>query len=77
MNAAPNDKMARMRERDVRNGEPVLNPTEFLSRYLRSDFPETIAQPSPRQKQMGEQEKKRVDLVKPRSGTSYDNPSAQ
>ena len=77
MNAAPNDKMARMRERDVRNGEAETNPSDFLSRYLRSDFPETNAKPSPRQKQMGEEEKKKVDLVKPRSGTSYDNPSAQ
>ena len=76
MNAAPNDKGARMREKDVRNGEAETNPSDFLARYLRSDFPETSAKPSPRQKQMGEEEKKRVDLVKPRSGTSYDNPSA-
>ena len=77
MNAHPNDKGARMREKDVRNGEPVLNPSSFLAAYLRSDFPETMSKPSARQKQQGEQEKKRVDLVKPRSGTSYDNPSAQ
>ena len=77
MQAAPYDKGARMREKDVRNGEPEMNPTDFLARYLRSDFPETVAKPSARQKQQGEQEKKRVDLVKPRSGTSYDNPSAQ
>ena len=76
MNALPTDKLARLREKDVRNGEPETNPTDLLARYLRSDFPETMAKPSPRQKQMGEQQKKEVDLVKPRSGTSYDNPSA-
>ena len=76
MNARPNDKGARMREKDVRNGEAETNPADFLARYLRSDFPETSAKPSPRQKQMVEEEKKRVDLVKPRSGTSYDNPAS-
>ena len=76
MNAPINDKGARMREKDVRNGEAETNPSDFLARYLRSDFPETSARPSPRQKQMGEEEKKRVDLVKPRSGTSYDNPAS-
>ena len=76
MNAPINDKGARMREKDVRNGEPEVNPTDFLSRYLRSDFPETSAKPSPRQKQMGEEEKKRVEF-KTRSGTSFDNPSSQ
>ena len=35
MNAHPNDKSARMREKDVRNGEPVLNPSSFLAAYLR------------------------------------------
>ena len=77
MNAAPHDKDARMREKDVRNGEPDLNPVDFLARYLKSNFSETSSHPSSRQKQMSEQEKKRVDLVKPRSGTSFDNPSAQ
>ena len=76
MNAAPNDKMARMRERDVRNGEADINPADFLARYLRSDFPETSAKPSPRQKQMGEEKKERVEF-KTRSGTSFDNPSSQ
>lgn len=72
-----NSTEARLREQDVRRGAEELNPQEFLTKYLQSNFPQTAAIASPEQKDRDvEEEHKKVDYksAKPLSGTSFDSP---
>ena len=65
-------------ERDVRKLAPENEPASFLALYLASNFPETIALPSPDQKEGLVREV--VDegnlkyMKKPLSGPQFDNP---
>tara|TARA_B100000902_G_scaffold399591_1_gene471227 strand:- start:1267 stop:1500 length:234 start_codon:yes stop_codon:yes gene_type:complete len=68
-----------LRERDVRRDAPVVSPGEFLRRYLASNFIETGAHPSSRQKEgmnlLSQEEGNSLKYMKkPRQGTTYDNP---
>lgn len=68
----------RLRENDVRNDAPDLNPDEFLNLYLASNFPQTAAFLSDEQRERGQQMQSQDDTVnymkKPPSGTSFDRP---
>lgn len=68
----------RLRENDVRNDAPDLNPDEFLKLYLASNFPQTAAFLSDEQRERGQQMQSQDDTVnymkKPPSGTSFDRP---
>lgn len=68
----------RLRENDVRNDAPDLNPDEFLKAYLASNFPQTAAFLSDEQRERGQQMQSEDDTVnymkKPPSGTSFDRP---
>jgi len=74
------DRKQQLAERDVKKEAPDTNPNDFLSRYLKSNFPQTAA--------IASQEQKDVVLPvtpdgnelkfnkKPLSGTAYDKPGA-
>jgi len=68
-----------LRERDVRRDAPVFSPGDFLRRYLASNFIETAAHASAKQKEemnplaQGESNSLKY-MKKPRQGTTYDNP---
>ncbi len=68
----------RLRDNDVRNDAPNLNPDEFLRLYLASNFPQTTAYLSDEQRNRGQQMQAQDDTVnymkKPPSGTSFDRP---
>ena len=73
-----NIREQQLRERDVRKTAPDLDPSSFLSLYLKSNFPQTAAYPSAEQKLRGVLPQEETEGVnykkKPLSGTSYDNP---
>lgn len=75
-----NARQHQLKERDVRHESPELSPEFFLRSYLRSNFPQTAAYPSPEQKVNGVFPQLNVKDVeynkKPRSGTSFDNPAS-
>lgn len=68
----------RLRENDVRNDAPDLDPDTFLDLYLASNFPQTTAYLSDEQRSRGEKVQPGGDTVnymkKPPSGTSFDRP---
>jgi hypothetical protein len=74
-----NVREQQLKEADVRRDAPDLNPSSFLSLYIRSNFPQTVSLPSKRQlmlnlaPQEGEQSVKSNKKIL--SGTSYDNPA--
>jgi hypothetical protein len=74
-----NNRQHQLLERDVRTESPDINPTFFLSSYLKSNFPQTSAHPSSEQLKYGifpQPEAKGIEYSKkPLSGTSYDNPA--
>jgi len=74
-----NSREQQLRERDVRKTAPLLDPHSFLSLYIKSDFPQTAAIASAKQKQLGILPQGETEGVnykyKPRSGTSFDNPA--
>lgn len=76
MNLTP--RQQQLRERDVRKLAPELDPNAFMSMYIESNFPQTVALPSQRQLSMGLSNIKQEDPLKlakkPLSGTKYDNP---
>jgi len=72
------NRQSQLRERDVRKLSPATNPVEFLRLYVSSNFPQTVALPSPDQK-VGNMQQNLEDntlklMKKPLSGTKYDNP---
>lgn len=73
------DRAEQLRERDIRNGAPEVNPSEFLRRYLASNFMETGAHPSKYQRENNQTQSQEAEnalkyMQKPRQGTTYDNP---
>ena len=44
-----NVREQQLKEADVRRDAPDLNPSSFLSLYIRSNFPQTVSLPSKRQ----------------------------
>jgi len=72
------DRAKQLRERDVRKDAPETNPVDFMHRYLLSNFPDTVAQPSRQQKENMVPTQEKQDslkyMKKPRQGTTYDNP---
>lgn len=73
-----NLREAQLRERDVRNFSPELDPQGFLTMYMQSNFPQTAAIPSPAQKGGLNIDNQFSDTLKsskkPPTGTKYDNP---
>lgn len=73
-----NYREQQLREQDVRKFAPDMNPSEFLRRYLVSNFPQTAAIPSREQKETvmpiySEQNDLKFKQ-KPLSGIQYDKP---
>jgi hypothetical protein len=68
-----------LKEQDVRKEAPPVNPSSFLSLYIRSNFPQTASLPSKHQLSLGIIPPGETEGVKsnkkPLSGTSYDNPA--
>lgn len=71
-------RQQQLRERDVRNFAPELDPNAFMSMYIESNFPQTVAYPSSQQLALGlvniKPENPLKSVKKPLSGTQYDNP---
>ena len=70
-------RRGQLAERDVREDAPDLNPNEFLSGYLRSNFPQTVAHPSKMQiegRVPAMQTQLKFDKPKIPSGIAYDRP---
>lgn len=66
-----------LKERDVRQGAPALNPKEFLDGYVNSNFPQTVAHPSKMQLEgrvPAMQTQLKFDKPKIPSGIAYDRP---
>ena len=74
-----NVREQQLREADVRKESPDLNPSSFLSLYIRSNFPQTASLPSKSQLMLGILPQEDNQSVKSNkkipSGTSYDNPA--
>ena len=75
-----NQSQRQLEERDVKLEAPVQNPVEFMRRYLASNFPQTAAMPSVDQKtmqvpMMSHDKGLNLEMKKPLSGTSFDNPA--
>jgi hypothetical protein len=74
-----NVREQQLRELDVRRDSPPLNPSSFLSLYIRSNFPQTASLPSKHQLSLGIIPPGETEGVKSNkkipSGTSYDNPA--
>lgn len=73
-----NYREQQLKEQDVRKFAPDMNPSEFLRRYLVSNFPQTAAIPSREQKETvmpiySEQNDLKFKQ-KPLSGIQYDKP---
>jgi len=73
-----NSRERQLKERDVRRESPEQSPVDFMRRYLASNFPQTMAMPSRKQKQnpmpMNMVENTLNLKQKPLSGTKYDDP---
>jgi hypothetical protein len=73
-----NYREQQLREQDVRKFAPDMNPSEFLRRYLVSNFPQTAAIPSREQKEtvmpMYSEQNDLKFKQKPLSGIQYDKP---
>ena len=74
-----NHREQQLRERDIRKDVPGVEASEFLRRYLASNFPQTAAIASKEQRDAevapmlpGENDLK--SIKKPLSGTQYDKP---
>lgn len=75
-----NQVKKQLEERDVKLEAPMQNPVDFMRRYLASNFPQTAAMPSVDQKAMqvpvmSNDKGLKLDMKKPLSGTSFDNPA--
>lgn len=73
-----NARQQQLRERDVRKLSPDLDANTFMRLYIESNFPQTVAYPSPLQSERGLTTDNQQDPIKltnkPLSGTKYDNP---
>ena len=73
-----NARQHQLRERDVRKLSPDLDANTFMRLYMESNFPQTIAYPSPQQLELGlsaDNQQDPIKLIKkPLNGTKYDNP---
>lgn len=73
--------LQKLKEVDLRDHFEELNPNKFLSSYLASNFPQTIAHPSKQQKEQlkqGQMPSQPVNYMKkPSSGISFDSPAAR
>lgn len=73
-----NARQQQLRERDVRKLSPDLDANTFMRLYIASNFPQTLAYPSPEQLELGLSTDNQQDPIKlskkPLSGTKYDNP---
>ena len=71
-------RQKQLRERDVRKLSPDQDPNTFMRLYIESNFPQTVAYPSPQQLERGVSTDNQQDALKltkkPLSGTKYDNP---
>jgi hypothetical protein len=71
-------RQKQLRERDVRKLSPDQDPNTFMRLYIESNFPQTVAYPSPQQLERGMSTDNQQDALKltkkPLSGTKYDNP---
>ena len=71
-------RQQQLRERDVRKLSPDLDAPTFMRLYIASNFPQTLAYPSPEQLELGLSTDNQQDPIKlskkPLSGTKYDNP---
>ena len=71
-------RQRQLKERDVRKFAPELDPSAFMSMYIESNFPQTVAYPSAQQLALGleniKSENPLKSMKKPLSGTQYDNP---
>lgn len=66
-----------LKERDVRQGAPLLDPFAFLKAYSESNFPQTVAHPSKMQLEgrvPAMQTQLKFDKPKIPSGIAYDRP---
>ena len=76
-----NTREKQLLERDVRRGNPELNPGDFLNLYMKSNFPQTAAMPNLDQKEMQiipQTPGKEIEYnKKPLQGTSFDNPKGR
>lgn len=74
-----NIREQQLKELDVRREAPDLNPSSFLSLYIKSNFPQTASIPSKYQLSLGIIPPGETEGVKSSkkipSGTSYDNPA--
>jgi hypothetical protein len=75
-----NQVKKQLQERDVKLEAPMQNPVDFMRRYLASNFPQTAAMPSVDQKAMqvpaaSNDKGLKLEMKKPLSGTSFDNPA--
>lgn len=74
-------KIQKLKEQDVRDKYDDLQPNAFLSAYIKSNFPQTIALASSEQKKQlerGQMPAQPVNYMKkPSSGISFDNPSSR
>ena len=75
-----NQAKKQLQERDVKLEAPMQNPVDFMRRYLASNFPQTAAMPSVDQKAMqvpvmSNDKELKLEMKKPLSGTSFDNPA--
>lgn len=75
-----NARQKQLRERDVRKLSPELDANTFMRLYIDSNFPQTVAYPSPDQLERGLTADNQQDPIKlnkkPLSGTKYDNPGS-
>jgi hypothetical protein len=71
-------RQQQLRERDVRKLSPDLDAPTFMRLYIESNFPQTVAYPSPQQLERGLSADNQQDPIKltkkPLSVTKYDNP---
>lgn len=74
-------KIQKLKEQDVRDQYEDLQPNAFLSAYIKSNFPQTIALASTDQKKQlerGQMPAQPVNYMKkPANGTSFDNPASR
>lgn len=74
------ERIDQLKDKDVRQDAPSIDPTSFLDLYVKSNFPQTAAIPSKEQRELGifpPTAQNDVKLnKKPTSGTGFDNPAS-
>lgn len=73
-------KIQKLKEKDLREQYEELQPNAFLSAYIQSNFPQTVALASKEQKKQLERNQLPAQPVnymkKPSNGISFDNPAS-